>query len=55
MAARTKRSTWLLAILVVLVVLLASTGEGAGSIVATLVAGIVVVWLVFGVIFRRRR
>jgi hypothetical protein len=55
MAGKTKRSTWLLAILVVLVVLLASTGEGAGSIVATLVAGIVVVWLVFGVIFRRRR
>ena len=55
MAARTRRSTWLLVILAVLVVLLASTGEGAGSIVATLVAGIVVVWLVFGVIFRRRR
>jgi hypothetical protein len=55
MAGKTKRSTWLLAILVVLVVLLASTGEGAGSIVATLVAGMVVVWLVFGVIFRRRR
>ena len=29
--------------------------EGGGSIVATLVAGVVVVWLVFGVIFRRRR
>ena len=55
MARRTKTSTWLIAVLAVLVILLAATGEGAGSIVATLVAGIVVVWLVFGVIFRRRR
>jgi hypothetical protein len=55
MAGRMKRSNWLLLFLVVLVVLLASTGEGAGSIVATLVAGVVVLWLVFGVIFRRRR
>ena len=47
--------TWLIGVLAVLVILLAATGEGAGSIVATLVAGIVVVWLVFGVIFRRRR
>ena len=35
--------------------LLAAGGEGAASIVATLVAGLVVVWLVYGVIFRRRR
>ena len=56
MAGRTRnRSTWLLLALVVFVALLAATGEGGGSIVATLVAGIVVVWLVFGVIFRRRR
>jgi hypothetical protein len=50
-----KRSNWLLLALVVLVLLLALNGEGAGDIVATVVAGIVVVWLVFGVIFRRRR
>jgi hypothetical protein len=55
MAGKTKTSTWLIAVLAVLVILLAATGEGAGSIVATLVAGIVGVWLVFGVIFRRRR
>jgi hypothetical protein len=55
MAGKARRSTWLLVALAVLVALLASTGEGGGSIVATLVAGIVVVWLVFGVIFRRRR
>ena len=52
---KSERSTWLVVVLGVLVLLLAATGEGAGSIVATLVAGIVVVWLVFGVIFRRRR
>jgi hypothetical protein len=55
MAGRTRTSTWLLIALAILVILLAASGEGAGSIVATLVAGIVVVWLVFGVIFRRRR
>jgi hypothetical protein len=55
MAGRTRTSTWLLVGLAILVILLVASGEGGGSIVATLVAGIVVVWLVFGVIFRRRR
>ena len=54
-ARRMKRSNLLLLVLAVLVVLLAASGQGAGDIIATLVAGIVVVWLVFGVIFRRRR
>jgi hypothetical protein len=52
---RAPLSTWLLVVLALLVILLAASGEGAGSIVATLVAGIVVVWLAFGVIFKRRR
>jgi hypothetical protein len=52
---RGNRSAVLVFVLAVLVLLLAVNGEGAGSIVATLIAGIVVVWLVFGVIFRRRR
>jgi hypothetical protein len=55
MAGKTRASTWLIGVLAVLVILLAATGEGGGSIVATLVAGLVVLWLVFGVIFRRRR
>ena len=55
MAKKVKTSTWLIVVLGVLVLLLAATGERGGSIVATLVAGLVVVWLVFGVIFRRRR
>jgi hypothetical protein len=55
MAGKMKASTWLIVVLGVLVLFLAATGEGGSSIVATLVAGVVVVWLVFGVIFRRRR
>ena len=55
MARKIKTSAWLIVVLAVLVLLLAATGEGGGSIVATLVDGLVVVWLVFGVIFRRRR
>ena len=55
MARKTKTSTWLIVVLAVLVLLLAATGESGGSIEATLVDGVVVVWLVIGVIFRRRR
>lgn len=56
MAGRTRnRSTWLILGLLVLVVLLASTGEAGGSIAVTLFAGAVVVWMVFSVLFGRRR
>jgi hypothetical protein len=53
--ARGNRSAVLVFVLAVLVLLLAVNGEGAGSIVATLIAAVVVLWMVFGVIFRRRR
>ena len=55
MARKTNARTWLIVVVGVLVLFLAAAGEGASSIVATLVAGLVVVWLVYGVIFRRRR
>ncbi len=56
MASRSRnRSTLLIVGLLVLVVLLASTGEAGGSVAVTLFAGAVVVWMVFAVLFGRRR
>ncbi len=56
MAGRARiRSTWLIVGLLLLVVLLAGTGESGGSIAVTLFAGAVVVWMVFSVLFGRRR
>jgi fatty acid desaturase len=52
---KTSARTWLVVVVGTLALFLAAAGEGASSIVATLVAGVVVVWLVYGVIFRRRR
>ena len=49
------RARLLLLGLVLLGVLLAATGEGGGSIAVTLFVAVVVVWMVFGVLFRRRR
>ena len=56
MAGRSRnRSTLLIVGLLVLVLLLASTGEAGGSVAITLFAGAVVVWMVFAVLFGRRR
>ena len=55
MAGKMRASTWLIVVVGVLALFLAATGESGRSVVATLVAGLVVVWLVFRVIFRRRR
>jgi len=52
---KTGARTWLVVVVGALVLFLAAAGESASSIVAGLVAGVVVVWLVYGVIFRRRR
>jgi hypothetical protein len=47
--------TYLVIALLILCVLLASTGEGGMSIAVTIFAGLVVVWMAFSVMFGRRR
>jgi hypothetical protein len=52
---RSGRSGTLVLVLLLLVLLLLGTGEGGGSRVLALLTGIVVVYVVFTVLFRRRR